>query len=139
MGCSKTTKGQHKGDLCGDGIVILIAVVVKLIYRCQDGTSSLVAQQVKDPKLPLLWPRLLLWHRLEPWPGNFRMLQHSQKRKKKVTQTNYTDNTVCNVLVLIVYNSYVRCNLWRKLVKGKDLPVPVLQFLQIYNYLKIKS
>ena len=31
--------------------------------------TSLVAQWVKDPVLSLMW------HRLDPWPGKFRMLQ----------------------------------------------------------------
>ena len=35
--------------------------------------SSLGAQWVKDPGLPLLWPGLLLWCGFSPWPGNFRM------------------------------------------------------------------
>ena len=35
--------------------------------------SSLAAQQVKDPALPLLRLRSLLWHRFDPWPGKFRM------------------------------------------------------------------
>ena len=32
--------------------------------------SSLVAQQVRDPVLSLLWPGSLLWCELDPWPGN---------------------------------------------------------------------
>ena len=42
--------------------------------------SSLVAQQVKDPVLPQLWCRLQLWHRFNPWPGNFHMLQTGPKK-----------------------------------------------------------
>ena len=33
--------------------------------------SSPVAQQFKDLALSLLWLRLLLWCRFDPWPGNF--------------------------------------------------------------------
>ena len=32
-----------------------------------------LAQWVKDPALPLLWLRLLLWRGFDPWPGNFHM------------------------------------------------------------------
>ena len=32
-----------------------------------------MAEQVKDPALTLLWLRPLLWHGLDPWPGNFHM------------------------------------------------------------------
>ena len=39
------------------------------------GRSSLVAQGVRDPALPLLWLGLLLWLRFDPWPRNFRRLQ----------------------------------------------------------------
>ena len=39
--------------------------------------SSLVGQGVKDPAFSLLW------HRLDPWPRNFRILEMQQKRKKK--------------------------------------------------------
>ena len=35
--------------------------------------SSLVAQQVKDPVLSLMWLRLLLWHRFDPWSRHFHM------------------------------------------------------------------
>ena len=33
--------------------------------------SSLVAQEVKDPALSLLWLRSLLWHGFDPCPRNF--------------------------------------------------------------------
>ena len=33
-----------------------------------------MVQQVKDLVLSLQWLRSLLWCRLDPWPGNFRML-----------------------------------------------------------------
>ena len=45
--------------------------------------SSPVAQWVKDPVLSLKWPGSLLWHRFDPCPGNFCMLQVWPKKKKK--------------------------------------------------------
>ena len=39
-----------------------------------------MVQQVKVPALSLLWLWLLLWHSLDPWPGNF----HAVKRRKRV-------------------------------------------------------
>ena len=43
--------------------------------------SSLVAQQVKDLVLSLVWLWLLLWHRLGPWPtGTFTYLSVAKKR-----------------------------------------------------------
>ena len=41
--------------------------------------SSLVAQQTKGPAFSLLWLGSLLRHRLNPWPGNFCMLQAQAK------------------------------------------------------------
>ena len=32
-----------------------------------------MAQWVKDLALSLLWLQSLLWHRFDPWPGNFHM------------------------------------------------------------------
>ena len=45
--------------------------------------SSLGAQWFKDLALSLLWLRSLLWHRVDPWPGNFYMPQVWPKKKKK--------------------------------------------------------
>ena len=42
-----------------------------------------VAQQVKDPELPLLWCRSQLQLRFSPWPGNFCMPWVQPKKKKK--------------------------------------------------------
>ena len=56
--------------------------------------SSMVAQWVKDPTLPLLWLRSLLWHRFDSWPWNFCMLQgwpkqnKTKKKKKKKKKRN---------------------------------------------------
>ena len=41
-----------------------------------------MAQQVKDLALPLQWLGSLLWYGLEPWPGNFHLLQVWPKEKK---------------------------------------------------------
>ena len=38
---------------------------------------------VKDLALTLLWLRLLLWCRFDPWPGNFHMLWVQPQKKKK--------------------------------------------------------
>ena len=42
-----------------------------------------MAQRVKDPALSLEWLRSLLWHRFDPWPGNFCRLWAQPKKKKK--------------------------------------------------------
>ena len=47
----------------------------------EDGESSLVAQQVKDQALSLLWLRSQLWHRFDPWPRNFHMPWGAHKRR----------------------------------------------------------
>ena len=52
-----------------------------------------MVQWVKDLVLflqqlrSLLWLRLLLWRRFDPWPGNFHMLQAWSKKKKKRSGT----------------------------------------------------
>ena len=38
-----------------------------------------MAEQVKDLGLSVLWLWLLLWHRFDPWPGNFCMPQVQPK------------------------------------------------------------
>ena len=50
----------------------------------------LVAQQVKDPALTLLWLGLQLWHGCDPWPGNFCMPQEWPKKEnwKTLCQPN---------------------------------------------------
>ena len=45
--------------------------------------SSLGEKWVKDPALSLQCLRLLLWHRFEPWSGDFYMPKAWPKRKKK--------------------------------------------------------
>ena len=45
--------------------------------------SSLVAQWVKEQPSSLLWFWSLLWHRFDPWPGNFGMPRAWPKTKNK--------------------------------------------------------
>ena len=45
--------------------------------------GSLVAQRVDDPAWSLLWLELLLWHKFDPWLGNFCMPQGKTKNKNK--------------------------------------------------------
>ena len=49
------------------------------------GISSLMAQQVKDLALLLLWLRLLLWLEFSPWPGE---LQHAEGMTQNKTKQN---------------------------------------------------
>ena len=49
----------------------------------QQKRNSLLEQPVKNLALSLQWPRLLLWHRFDLWPGNFCV--HGQK-KSEVTK-----------------------------------------------------
>ena len=46
---------------------------------------------VKNLVLSLLWLWLQLWHRFDPWPRNFHMLQAKKKKKKerKQPQVNF--------------------------------------------------
>ena len=47
--------------------------------------SSLVAQQVKDLGLSLLWLRSLLWHGFDPWLSNFHMNGAQHKKQTEVS------------------------------------------------------
>ena len=49
--------------------------------------SSLVVHWLKNLALSLLQLGSLLWHRFEPWPGNFHMLWVPSKKKKTKTKT----------------------------------------------------
>ena len=51
---------------------------VKMKWR-----ESRVVQWVRDPVLSLQWLGSLLWHGLDPWPGNFCVLWARTKKKKK--------------------------------------------------------
>ena len=62
--------------------------------------SSLVVQWIKDLVLSLLWLRLLLWHRFNPWPRNFHMPWMHPKRKKSscmvVVYTLPDSSSICS-------------------------------------------
>ena len=53
--------------------------------------TSLVAQQLKDLALSLLWLWLQLWHSFHPWLRNFHILwiQHSPLRPRSGKKRNY--------------------------------------------------
>ena len=51
-----------------------------------------MAQQVKDLVLSLKWLWSHLWHRLNPWPGNFHMWPEQPKKKKKTPKTKKQKN-----------------------------------------------
>ena len=54
--------------------------------RERENWNSLVAQQVKDPVLSLLWLVLLLWCGLIPWPGDFHMSQTWSKKRERARE-----------------------------------------------------
>ena len=62
----------------------------------------MVAQWVKDLVLSLLWFSLLLWHKFNPWPGNFCMLQaegkEREKEKKKDIELETNQKGALNIL-----------------------------------------
>ena len=53
------------------------------LFKLKKVSTSLAVHWVKDPALSLQRLRLLLWHRCDPWPRNFHMLQVEPKKKKK--------------------------------------------------------
>ena len=77
--------------------------------------SSLVAQKVKDPALLLLWHRLQLWYRFNPWPRNFQChgCGHKKKKKKKKRER---ENLIHNLVVFHNWGEknmifkYIRCS-----------------------------
>ena len=72
-------------------------------YKINELQSFLVAQQIKALVvwLSLLWLRLLLWHRFDPWPGNFCM-PCAWLKKKQATRIYYRSQRI----LLIFYNNY---------------------------------
>ena len=46
--------------------------------------NSLVAQQVKDPVLSLLWLGSLLWYRFNPWLGTCMLWPKKRKKKAEI-------------------------------------------------------
>ena len=55
---------------------------------------------VKDLALSLLWLESLLWHRFNPWPGNFYM--HGQRNRRQILWPQ----EACHVLPM---QMYLRC------------------------------
>ena len=72
----------------------------------------LVAQQVKDPVLSLLWLSLLLWVGFNPWPQNFCMprtppktnKQKKKKKKKKKKGSKYIFPSAFQISPSITYS-----------------------------------
>ena len=60
----------------------LVEIWIWSLGKSELGGSLLVAQQVKDLVLCVLW--LLLWHGFVPWPGNFHMQQVCPKREREI-------------------------------------------------------
>ena len=56
----------------------------KLCLKLWKLWASLMAQWVKDPEPSLLWLRPPLWHRFDPWPGNFHMPWARPKEYDKI-------------------------------------------------------
>ena len=69
--CSSRWNSQRLGQTSRNSVALKIAII----------RSSLVAQQVKDLALSLLWLWLLLWHRFDPGPRNFYVLWGQAKNK----------------------------------------------------------
>ena len=57
--------------------------------------SSLMAQQVEDPALPLLWLWLQLWWGLDPWSG--KVLPHAVDRAENPTPLSTSPSSICSV------------------------------------------
>ena len=53
-----------------------------------------MAQQVKNLALSLQWLWLLLWHRFNPWPRNFLLLQMWPKKNKKQNHRDTRSNSL---------------------------------------------
>lgn len=87
--------------------------------------GSLVAKWVKDLALSLLWLGLLLWHRIDRWPGNVCMLcvwPKQNKTKQKNDLSIQTDD---------------------KHSKGRCAPLMSFDFIQhlcllLHKYIKLR-
>ena len=55
----------------------------KKTWKRKEKKSSLVAQWVRYLVLSLLWLKLGLWHRFDPWPENFCKPQVQPKKKER--------------------------------------------------------
>ena len=58
--------------------------------QIKSSQSFLVVQWVKHLALTLQWPGLQLWHRFDPWLGNFHMMWMWPKKILIMTQRSYT-------------------------------------------------
>ena len=63
-----------------------------------------MAQQVKEPALSLQQFGLLLWCRLDPWPGKLHMLQARPKQKEEeneikgsISSNSFKHNLQCHL------------------------------------------
>lgn len=77
ISASKGVKTEHKNS--GEGF---INSHIRHYIKTFSG-SSLVAQWLKDPASSLLWLRLLLYHRFDPWTRNFCMPRAKQNKTTK--------------------------------------------------------
>ena len=93
--------------------------------------SSLVAQEVKEPALLLPQLRSPLWHRFDPWPRNFHMLQAQLKKKKKMknhyklirlSRIKQTKARKQSSIILIYYNHFTQ-PLWTNTLDNNCLAV----------------
>ena len=92
-------------------MIRIIVMVINNVFKAPL-RSSLVAQQVKDEALSLLWLRSLLWYPFNPWPQKSRMLWVWPKQK----------------------DLQHRCPLMkRSVVMGRLLPLPEPQNLVLCN------
>ena len=66
-----------------------------------------MVKQVKDMVLSLLWLRLLLWHRFDPWPRNFHMPGELPKKTKKKKQKKQKTHTHTQIHIYIKKYMYI--------------------------------
>ena len=71
---------KHQKYKCGSSCCGAMGLEVSL-QRQDAGWISSLAQWVKDPALPQLWPRLQLQLRSSLWPQELHMPWGGQKRK----------------------------------------------------------
>ena len=84
--------------------------------------NSLVTQQVKEPVLSLRWLGLLLWHRFDPWPGNFHMLQMWQEKKSSIYVVG---------LMFIIFCIYCTCSMFFDPILSSYSLLPLLYLLHL--------
>ena len=71
-------------------MTLTLKLQIRALKECSNNSNknSLV---VKDLVWSLLWLRLLLWCRLDPWPRNF-CIGHSRKRQQRLSFVLYFEN-----------------------------------------------